>query len=117
MAGKKSNKRQKIESQKFFHKAITYLKEEFPEKTSSYSDKELSEMVYKGCEKAVSYGLDTELEAISFVDIQWRLSQDFDQDEKTLWAFEILKDDDYDAQTKIAVLRNAYVAYEATREE
>ena len=108
--------KEKLQANRFYHRAVQYLREEFPQAASMNED-ELKDAIFSGCQKALSYGFETEADAMGFVDLQWRISPSFDTDTETFWAKDVLNDNDLDAEMKLATLRNAFALTEAMKED
>ena len=85
-------KRELLETERFYHRAVTYLREEFPSKTKKFDDEELKRNIFSGCTKALNYGLESQEDAMAFVDLQWRFLENFDENKETPWAKEVLND-------------------------
>lgn len=98
----------------FLAHAVAYLRETFPQATTGATDDALIAQVLDGCDRAARYGLDTELEAMGFVDLQFRLGPAFDEDPAMPWAAEVLADDDLSPEAKVATLQNAWRFHVAT---
>ena len=109
-------KRETIETQKFYHRALTYLREEFPTKTNNIADEVLKKEILDGLVRALNYGLESQEDAMAFVDLEWRFVKNFDTNPETSWAKDVLEDDDFDAKMKIETLRNAFIMTEVFKE-
>lgn len=110
-------KKEIIETERFYHRAIKYLREEFPSKTKEIDNENLKKSIFSGCMRALDYGLESQEDAMAFVDLEWRFAKDFDLNEETSWAKDVLNDDDLDAKMKIETLRNAFITIEALKED
>ncbi len=108
-----SQKKQDLLDRRFYHRATAYLREEFPRKTADMDEAALCQAVDSGCARASRYGLETEVEAMAFVDLQWRFSEEFDAAQ---WARDVLEDPDLAPDMKISTLRNACALKAAAKE-
>ncbi|MBU2550301.1 MAG: DUF4123 domain-containing protein [Proteobacteria bacterium] len=65
----------------------------------------LLERIHGAVDKALEYGVDEEDDLTAFVDITFRLGEDFDQDPKHDWAVKILQDPGLEGHAKVERIR------------
>jgi hypothetical protein len=92
----------------FHHRAMSYLRSEFPEATTNTDDSTLHTAIDAGIRRAQLYKLVSEADVMRFIDLQWRMGSDFDTNPAYPWAAEILSDLRIPPKDKIAMLRDAY---------
>lgn len=100
----------------FYDRAKKYLKGEFPERSSTLSDKQFKETIENDVEVARLYGFESEANAMRFIDLQWRMGENFDAGSKYPWVREILNDAHIAPAQKIAMIRDGYAMHVAQLE-
>ena len=76
----------------FVERAVAFARETLPQRTEELSDEELSRLAETAIEKAVGYGLRSELDYIRYLGLMLTLAIDFDEQEPWRWVRKILED-------------------------
>lgn len=96
---------------RFYHFASQFFRDEFPEKTKSYTDEELKCKIDKGLIAAHKNGFSTEVDAISFIDLDWRFEGELTRNDPPESITQIF-DSELSAEEKIDCLRDLYCRLE-----
>jgi len=107
----------RAEENRFYHRAIGYLREEFPNETQSQNDDELKARINRLCLKALSFGLEFETEAMGFIDLDFRLEGALGNSAMPRWAREILEQRQVAPAERIFLLRDGYCTLKALEME
>jgi len=75
---------------RFEDEMVVYLNESYPVKAKKYSEKGLRDMIRDGIDKAKGYNITRECDLARYIELMLVLSPDFDENEKTTWAKEVL---------------------------
>jgi len=95
----------------FIVRVEKYLKDAFSEQVSSLSDDELGKRIREGIQRAQSYKFESEADVVRFIDLQWRMGENFDTDlEKYPWV-ELLSESGITPAEKVALIRDGYAMY------
>jgi len=100
------------------------LPERWPATATSLGEPGLRAFILTGIERCKRYGIDTEVEAVRYLDLMFRLGRDFDTSPAYPWAGEILGAAQLTSRGKLNILEfrarmelgeEAYQAMEAGR--
>jgi hypothetical protein len=75
---------------RFVERMLRHLRAMFAEKLADRSDEELRELIRDGIENAADYEITIEYDVSRFIEYMVIFGEDFDIDEKTYWAGNIL---------------------------
>ena len=102
-----------LETERFIHRAVQYLKATFPEKTEGTDEDDLRDAVIDDCQTALDSGFETEADIMLLVDFLWRLPSGYAENPAYGWVAEILADADMDNKMKVDALHNALAVFMA----
>ena len=111
------SKQEELETERFIHRAVQYLKATFPEKTAEMDEDNLRNKVIDDCQTALDHGFETETDIMLLVDFLWRLPDDYAENPEYGWVFEALADTDMDNKMKVDSLHNALAVFMAAENE
>ncbi|MBX3411225.1 MAG: hypothetical protein KF708_00805 [Pirellulales bacterium] len=77
----------------FDERVMAHLREDLPEIVEGLSDDELRPRIERARRRAKQHGLETQQQAVSYIDTCFLLGDDFEQDRRHLWAARLLRDD------------------------
>lgn len=77
--------------QRFVAKMLKHVQEFFPRQCALLGEKQLSEWVEQGINRAASYRIASERDVCKYIDVMIFFGKDFDQDPRLPWASKILK--------------------------
>jgi hypothetical protein len=75
----------------FVRRVYRHLCEHFPEECAAAGEQAVRADVRFGIERAESYGLESEVDLVQFIDVQMVFGRGFDTDPRCPWAREILE--------------------------
>ena len=78
-----------------------HLRSNFLEQTKNLPEHVLREMIRSGINKAETYEVTDEVDVERFLECMVRYGEDFDNDPKTSWAGEILRDEGFNGREKM----------------
>ena len=107
------SKQEKLETERFIHRAVQYLKAIFPDKTETMNEDDLRDKLIDDCQTALDYGFETEADIMLLVDFMWRLPSGYAENPAYGWVAEILADADMDNKMKVDALHNALAVFMA----
>ncbi|UCE58244.1 MAG: hypothetical protein JSU63_12465 [Phycisphaerales bacterium] len=90
----------------FEKRVVSHLQTHFPDKCRKLGRGGVLESVKRGIARARAYDITTEYDVARFIDLTFRLSQDFDTSKETPWAGEILNDPDVPPWSRMDELWN-----------
>jgi hypothetical protein len=79
---------------KFVDRMVAHLKKEFPEQTENMGEDALRDLINKSMERAETYGVTDDIDIERYLECALLYGRDFDANPQTLWAGEILRDND-----------------------
>jgi hypothetical protein len=79
-----------LEVHKFEEWMLTHLKKFFPQQCAAAGDQRLLEVVRYGIQRAAVYGITAKRDVCKYIDLMIVLGRDFDTDNRSRWAGEIL---------------------------
>jgi hypothetical protein len=97
-----------VEVQKFVDWMVAHLKQFFPPQSQALGEPQLQEMIRHGIRRAANHGITTERDVCKFIDLMIVFGRDFDRDEKSAWAGQILAN----RKTARSKIRSLYEAAE-----
>jgi len=92
--------------QAFVVKAKQFLQKNYPERTNQLDEKKLGAIVESSILRAESYKIVTEQGIISFLELMFSISFDFDSNERTNWTRKILNEHQLTEPEKIMKIIN-----------
>ena len=104
-----------LEAERFLHRALNYLKTNFPEKAEDLSENILKDKLISSCQTAWNYGFETQIEMMMIVDFLWRLPVEYTGQEEYKWIEEIMSSKDMDNKTKIDTLHHTLQVFNALK--
>ena len=102
------SKQEELETERFIHRAVQYLRAVFPDKTEQMDEDDLRDKLIDDCQTALDHGFETEADIMLLIDFLWRLPAGYAGDPEYGWVFEVLNDTDMDNKMKIDSLHNAW---------
>jgi hypothetical protein len=97
-----------VEVQKFEDWMVSHLKQFFPTQSQALGEPQLREMISHGIRRAADHGITTERDVCKFIDLMIVFGRDFDRDNKSAWAGQILAN----RKTARSKIRSLYEAAE-----
>lgn len=88
----------------FERRAVAHIRENLPEQSAGFSDPQIRERVRDGVRRANRYGLESERQAMCFIDTGFLIGPDFDTRSDTRWARTLLEDRQLSANERAARL-------------
>lgn len=92
---------------------IEQLQLRFPEQCGAMPDAALTKLIWEGTARAGGHGITAEKDVAVFLRYQMSLGRDFDTNKKTAWAGEVLKDERFTAEQKLARIREIALSRKA----
>ncbi|KPA15744.1 hypothetical protein MHK_004047 [Candidatus Magnetomorum sp. HK-1] len=92
--------------QHFIQKAIKFLKHRYPQKTDKYDENILTSIIESGIDRANVYQIVSEQGIISFLELMFALSFNFDANQRTSWTRNILDNNKLTESEKIMTIIN-----------
>jgi hypothetical protein len=83
----------------FEDRMVDYLFTRFPDACASKGQAFVREAIREGIERSMSYGVTAEYDVARYIDLMFRISNDFDT--KAPWAAQILENPDLDSSSKM----------------
>ncbi len=97
-----------VEVQKFEDWMVSHLKQFFPGECRSLGEAQLRELIQYGIKRAADHEITTERDVCKFIDLMIVFGRDFDRDNKSAWAGQILAN----RKTARSKIRSLYEAAE-----
>jgi hypothetical protein len=69
-----------------------YLRSRFKRRAGAMEEKELRDLIHQGVKRAKLYGIEKKKDVRRYLECMIELKRDFDANEKTIWAANILRD-------------------------
>lgn len=85
---------------KFEQRVIAHLREGLPELTDKLTDDELRPRIHRGWKRAKQHGLESQRQAVCYIDACFLLGDDFEQSTRHAWSRAILDDENMPAPDK-----------------
>jgi len=98
------NKFSDVSRKNFEKRLIDHLEKAYPEEIWNLSEHELIMQVQNLIDKAFAYGIVTEEDVATFIDISFELGEKINTDEQFSWIIEILSKEELDGQAKISMI-------------
>jgi hypothetical protein len=89
---------------RFEDAAVEHLRLHLASFTQTYTDDQLRQRAQECIPRSEQYGMSSEQEIMCFVDATFLLSDRFDSDPSTLWARELLEDEELEPSEKAEIL-------------
>ena len=97
-----------VEVQKFEDWMVSHLKQFFPAECRALGEPQLRELIQYGIKRAADHEITTERDVCKFIDLMIVFGRDFDRDNKSAWAGQILAN----RKTARSKIRSLYEAAE-----
>jgi hypothetical protein len=88
----------------FEDRAVAHLRKELPDQTAGLTDDDLRRRIRSSMNRGRQYGLTSERQLMRFVDADFLLGDSFEVDPQQSWSAAILRDPDYSADERSALL-------------
>ena len=90
----------KVVQDEFERRVIVHLRESLPELTADLSDDDLRPRLQRGWKRAEKHGLESQRQAVCYIDTCFLLGDDFEQNPRHAWAVDLLASEDIAASDK-----------------
>lgn len=90
--------------EQFVNEALLHLRTSFPDQIEDVPDADLRSMVYTGIKNAGEYNITIEEDVLRYLEFMITYGADFDINRDTLWAGEILNQEDAKGTEKIQLI-------------
>lgn len=90
--------------EEFENRQVAHLQNIFPAQTGDMTPEDLKSLIRQGIDKAETYDITDELEVESYLECMVQYGLNFDTDQQTSWAGEILRDENLSESDKMELI-------------
>ena len=94
----------------FYERTIRFLREHWADECAGREDDDLKRTIARALRRVRGYGLDSEQDAVRYLNLMFRLGSEFESDPRYAWVSELLADTQIPAEHKLELATARVIA-------